>query len=402
MDDTTSFTNNEYVAMGPLDHPSEPNQPHDPLARSSKQPWTFTRQSRPHEAFREPELGSFGDTHWMATVDRERKLQGQEPKYVAFHGSNEPGENYAGNDTYNFDDDDDEDEYPQERPQWIDTPSRLQPAFEPQAGPLLKKRTTQDQSNEPASPPLPPLKELRHDPVLEISLGNPHQDPSNVNHRFKDRRDHAAHAVESEATAFLAPRPPHQDISSKVSSYPEESSSEEDQGRIAPDKSQQVPTSALAPSPRGTKRPRDLDMDFSPSTLAHKSFDDLDAIPFWLDPTAEEALPAVDAHGNTMALPAKLHNLTKMQVQDQTALFRSQTDSDREATAGWFLERIRNEMLRLMRVRVERRKVALRFEMEVKRRDRRVRSKIADVDEELEGLKKGGSTLIAGRTKPSR
>ncbi|RVX68696.1 hypothetical protein B0A52_07123 [Exophiala mesophila] len=402
LDDTDSFTNNDYVARGMLDHSNEPNQPDEPLARSSHRPWTFTRQPRPPKDLQQPELGNFGENDWMAAVDRERKLQGKEAKYGAFHNANEPSHSYAGNETYNFDDDEEEDEYPQERPQWIDTPSRLQPAFEPQAAPLLMKSTNLNQTHEAASPPLPSLKESRHDPVLEISLGNPNHDPSNVNHRFKDRRDHVAQTVESEATAFLAPQPPRHDMSSKVSSYPEESSSEEDQGRAPSDKLQHGLTTGLAPSPRGTKRPHDLGIDFSPSTLAQKSFDDLDRIPFWLDPTMEEAPPAVDAHGNTMPLSAKLHNLTKMQVQDQTALFRSQSDVDREATAGWFLERIRDEMQRLMRVRVERRKVALRFEMEVKRRDRVVRTKISDVDEELEGLKKGGTTLIAGRTKPSR
>jgi len=76
-----------------------------------------------------------------------------------------------------------------------------------------------------------------------------------------------------------------------------------------------------------------------------------------------------------------------------------QAEQRPEETAAWFLERFRDDMQALMRARAERRKVALRFEMLVKMRDRKVVLKTADVQAELDALKKGGGELIAGRVR---
>ena len=86
-----------------------------------------------------------------------------------------------------------------------------------------------------------------------------------------------------------------------------------------------------------------------------------------------------------------------MRSEDQRQLFRTQTDIEREQTAEWFLEKFKTDTRELMRLRLERRKVALRFEMEVKMRERKVKLKTSDVEADLEGLKKGGGELIAGR-----
>ena len=98
-----------------------------------------------------------------------------------------------------------------------------------------------------------------------------------------------------------------------------------------------------------------------------------------------------------MNLAARLSNLGRMRTEDQRRLFRTQTDTEREQTAAWFLEKFKTATRELMRLRLERRKIALRFEREVKMRECRVRAKTGDVEAELEGLKKGGGELIAGR-----
>ncbi|KIW32775.1 uncharacterized protein PV07_04298 [Cladophialophora immunda] len=178
-------------------------------------------------------------------------------------------------------------------------------------------------------------------------------------------------------------------FSSKMSSLHESSSDEE-----------QPLAATTSESPRlGSKRHRsELDLDFELEVLKGKTMADLDAIPFTVDPRWSAPDPAVDANGTPMTLPAKLTNLTKMRPEDQRNLFKSLTDAEREQTAEWFVEKFKADMHRLMAVRLERRKIALRFELEVKKRERQVEVKRGDVDEELAGLKKGGGELIRGKS----
>jgi hypothetical protein len=126
---------------------------------------------------------------------------------------------------------------------------------------------------------------------------------------------------------------------------------------------------------------------------------DLDAIAFTVDPSANPVEPALDANGVPLTLPSKLTNLTKMKTEDQRQLFRSLTDVEREQTAEWFLTKFQADARRLTALRIARRKTALRFEMEVRKRQRRVETKMGDVDRDLAGLKKGGGELIGGSRK---
>ena len=126
---------------------------------------------------------------------------------------------------------------------------------------------------------------------------------------------------------------------------------------------------------------------------------DLDDIPFTVDPRRPAREIAVDATGTPMILAARLTNLIKMRPEDQRQLFQSLTDAEREETADWFLEKFQSDVQRLMDVRLERRKVALRYEWEVKRREKSVQTKIQDVGDELAVLRKGGGALIAGKGK---
>ncbi|KAH0836999.1 hypothetical protein AYO21_08808 [Fonsecaea monophora] len=178
-------------------------------------------------------------------------------------------------------------------------------------------------------------------------------------------------------------------FSSKMSSLHESSSDEE-----------QFPAATEPDSPRLTsKRHRaELDLDFDPEVLQTKSMADLDAIPFTQDPRWTAPEPALDANGTPLTLSTKLTNLTKMRPEDQRNLFKSLTDADREQTAEWFVEKFKADVQRLMTVRLERRKIALKFELEVKKREKQVEVKRGDVDQELAGLKKGGGELIRGKS----
>jgi hypothetical protein len=197
-------------------------------------------------------------------------------------------------------------------------------------------------------------------------------------------------ARQSPGPTLHAPQPyqPHT-ASSKISSYQESLSEEETH-------TTQHPSAPTTPDPTKKFEARES-LDFELEILQNKSFTDLDAIPFTTDPTLPAPEPTLDATGTPIPFSTKLTNLNKMRHEDQTQFFRAQTDSEREETAAWFLEKFHSDMHKLMRARVERRKVALRFELEVKKRERAVRARKEDIDDELAGLKKGGGELIAGR-----
>ncbi|OAP60040.1 hypothetical protein AYL99_05042 [Fonsecaea erecta] len=178
-------------------------------------------------------------------------------------------------------------------------------------------------------------------------------------------------------------------FSSKMSSL-HESSSDEEQLQAA---------NASNTVPLAIKRHRsELDLDFDPDVLKTKTMADLDAIPFTADPRWSAPEPALDANGTPLSLSAKLTNLTKIRSEDQRNLFKSLNDAEREQTAEWFVEKFKADMQRLMAVRLERRKIALKYELEVRKREKEVELKTGDVDQELAGLKKGGGELIRGKS----
>lgn len=344
---------------------------------------------------------------WKAQVDREKRLQRQfGPSLDAYHGHAEYADQAYGdahNEGY-----EEEVEFADKEPLlWQDTPSRPRPGVETKLSPRPKvEGSKQHQArpsvvDDPESPPLPARKgDLQHPNVEPL--------PEVVN-RFKVRQPLGADSPidkpeannNDTTTTILKPQsrnhnnPP---FSSKVSSY-HESSSEEDQ---APDDKPSTKTPSVTSTlpAIGTKRPHDaIELDYDAETLKTKTLTELDSIPFSLDPNLPIPPAALDSNGNTMSLGAKLTNLTKMRAEDQTQLFRVQTDAEREETATWFLDKFRDDMQKLLRARVERRKVALRYEMLVKMRERKVTVKKADVQSELDALKKGGGELIAGRIR---
>lgn len=149
----------------------------------------------------------------------------------------------------------------------------------------------------------------------------------------------------------------------------------------------------------GTKRPLPTqELDFDPEDLKNKTIADLDAIDFSIDPRLPVNSQVMDSNGQAMTLSTKLTNLNRMRPEDQATLFRALSDAEREQTAEWFLDKFRTDTQRLMAVRVEKRKTALKYEMDVKKRERQVQIKKADVEEELVGLKKGGTELVRGKS----
>ena len=83
-------------------------------------------------------------------------------------------------------------------------------------------------------------------------------------------------------------------------------------------------------------------------------------------------------------------------------MFLSQKDQEWEDTGAWFMSQFKYQMMRLMEARQERRMIALRFELEVKRRQATVAAKTGDIEQELRYLKTRGKDLMDTSWRNSR
>jgi hypothetical protein len=145
-----------------------------------------------------------------------------------------------------------------------------------------------------------------------------------------------------------------------------------------------------------------IELDYDPQVLKTMSYADLDKQPFDRDPRAPDSATPVDEHGVPLTLHRKLSNLSRMKEEDVRAMFLSQKDQEWEDTGAWFMGRFEAQMRRLMEIRQERRMIALRFEMEAKRRQAAVAAKTSDVEQELRYLKMGGKDLMEKRVSPMK
>jgi hypothetical protein len=142
-------------------------------------------------------------------------------------------------------------------------------------------------------------------------------------------------------------------------------------------------------------------LDYDPQVLKAMSYTDLDKQPFEEDPRTSNTVPPVDEHGIPLTLHQRLGNLSRMKEEDVRAMFSCQKDQEWEETGAWFIGQFETQIRRLMDIRQERRMIALKFEMEVKRRQAAVATKMDDVEQELQYLKAGGKDLMEKRISPA-
>lgn len=151
--------------------------------------------------------------------------------------------------------------------------------------------------------------------------------------------------------------------------------------------------------PPPSKRPYSDDLlDFDINALRSMKYSDLENDPFTHDPRAVPPKPVHDENGVPLALPGKLSNMSRMREGDIKVMFESLTDEERELTGSWFLGELNVMMEQLTDLRVQRRKISMDFEADIKRRLAAVEKKENELDEELRGLKKGGTQLIGRKT----
>ena len=143
-----------------------------------------------------------------------------------------------------------------------------------------------------------------------------------------------------------------------------------------------------------------IELDYNLSVLQSMSYADLDKEPFEKDPRVASTTQPVDENGIPLTLHRRLGNLPRMKEEDVRAMFSIQKDQEWEDTSAWFMSQFETQMRRLMRIRQERRMIALKFESEVKRRQAAVATKTGDVEQELRYLKTGGKDLMDKRISP--
>jgi hypothetical protein len=157
------------------------------------------------------------------------------------------------------------------------------------------------------------------------------------------------------------------------------------------------PAENACPSTTSAKRPH-ADLDYDLETLHSKTYADLAQETFLKDPGMPPPPPQVDNFANPMTLSQRLARLSGLDQQGQATLFRSLSDGENEEVGQWFLSTLQEDLKKLMERRLERRKISLRYEMEVQKREAAVQRKRRDIEGELNELKSGGGKLIEGRS----
>jgi hypothetical protein len=330
---------------------------------------------------------------WMEVADAERKRQGFEPKYSTASHHNVPEMEEDEADFHNGSEHDGDVE---DQPTLDNTPSRS------------RHVPDVDLRQETASQPVAtgqPIKATAHraNPAANEAFPSPAYEPAQSHPKARDRfHIHQRRETISELERPNTPQPQlgrrqtHRlpmNTQSALSKVPSllDSSSDEEMPRA----------SHNADSPRASKkRPYPVhELDFDAEELQKKTIADLDCIPFSTDPRTPRTPPAVNANGTLLRLSDKLMNLTKMRPEDQVTLFKSLNDDERELTATWFLETFQADTKKLITVRAERRKIALKYETEVKKREKQVQTKKQDVENVLQVLRNGGAELVKGSAR---
>jgi Extracellular mutant protein 11 len=237
------------------------------------------------------------------------------------------------------------------------------------------------------------------DDIDTVGQRGEHAIPENQNH-IGNEQDHYVEEVPEPAPSQSwsnqmpppLPPPPQLRFTStfKTNSIPTNKSSSYVEG----------PEDEAAPT-RPVAKKAQVVLDYDPQALKTMSYTDLDKRPFEEDPRTSNTIPPIDEHGIPLTLHRRLGNLSRMKDEDVRAMFLCQSDQEWEDTGAWFIGQFETQTRRLMDIRQERRMIALKFEMEVKRRQAAVAAKMGDVEQELRYLKAGGRDLMDKRVSPT-
>ncbi|RMD39835.1 hypothetical protein DV735_g5311, partial [Chaetothyriales sp. CBS 134920] len=164
----------------------------------------------------------------------------------------------------------------------------------------------------------------------------------------------------------------------------------------------------FAPSAAGTKRTHE-EIDYDRDELAGKSYTDLDKVPFLTDPRAPPPTAEAEAEETTGSaehpsgqrrpdLDKQLEKLSELAPADQVQLLQSLGEAENEQAGAWFAAWFGESVKQVQQLRLQRRKTALKYEMEARKRQRAVEAKMAQCEAQLADMKQAGSKLVAGRS----
>ena len=212
---------------------------------------------------------------------------------------------------------------------------------------------------------------------------------------FHDRFHHMAGHLDQSVHREAKVSAPESDI---------QDSSEDERARVEPDRDDLI--NPFGPPAAGTiagkKRSYDESnrLDYDSEDLKHKNLSELQTEPFIVDPRVPLNGPPRDNHGNEMTWPQILSNLNKVSEEAQRETFRTQTDEQWAETGQWFVDQFQADLKELMQVRLDRRKVALKYENLIRQRQREVEHQRSGLDKELQELQVGGLDLLKDRKAP--
>lgn len=211
--------------------------------------------------------------------------------------------------------------------------------------------------------------------------------------RFRHLRDHRQNLIQE-----------NQKVSAPESDVPDVSEDEQGPG---PDQHRNQNNALDSAEPRplpAGKRPYDdasSSMDYSYAELKQKRLSELQAEPFPQDPRSRSKTLPTDSNGSESRLSQILENLSKVPEDAQRETFRGLSDEEWALTGQWYVEKFQSYLRELMKVRLQRRKIAMTYEDKIRRRQRLIEHQAAEVDRELRELQAGGKQLVDGRKVPS-
>jgi Extracellular mutant protein 11 len=299
---------------------------------------------------------------------------------------------HENDDTYSGIGDDVDDDF-EDQMQYLknDTPSRATslpvPNPRPQntgKAPVTKAVRIARQDDRDSSPLPDVLPNLQQPPAIFAAAQAQKQYSSLTRHNeYKQQVD----AIPPPQERPIHSRAPENAVS-KVSGYHE--ASEEEQ-----------PTDPKMGHDAGTNKRSHAEIDYDLNDLNElngKAYADLDKVPFLTDPRVPAVDAGVGSQDTPLSIPQRLAPLSKMRPEDQEGLFRTLNDEENEEVGQWFVHKFQDDLKKLMERRLERRKIALKYEAEARRREKVVQVKIGDVEDEMRQLRKGGGDLIQGRS----
>ncbi len=153
------------------------------------------------------------------------------------------------------------------------------------------------------------------------------------------------------------------------------------------------------PPPKTPKRPLnpDTDLDYDPATLTTMPYTTLQTQPFDTDPHA--APTPLPSSLQTARLSQKLSHITTLPVDQRTRFFSGLSLDEWEESGDWFVDRFGELVQRMKDARREKRREAMVFEDEVKRREEVVRRAVEGIQEELGVMRRGGREVLRGKVE---